>query len=294
MGEFLDILESALKSGKTPLGSIILPLIFLGYPTPELKSIFVWYGWFTPGGALLAVGERDQNGTPPLFESVMESIASSYPSIHHWRANLSPGRLEATIEAMLDYRAPLPTKTVKPNAILCQLCKNLEPSGPLLNALVWLLPKAGFSKKILTFSKRKDPDLCIKGPCRELQKCLDEYNVRVRNKGLNLGKERSSVVAVSEPSGYLAHEGECEREAIRVMRENHATEISALLSALTDSHRTVNNLREENGLLREENGQLRNGLDRFIDVVRASESLREACTKLEMERSHIPNANTRD
>jgi len=104
----------------------------------------------------------------------------------------------------------------------------------------------------------------------------------------------STSTNASELSGYLAHEGECEWEDVRVMRENHATEISALLSALADSHRTVNNLREENGLLREENGQLRNGRDRFVDIVRESKSLREACTKLEMERSHIPNANTRD
>ncbi|KAF5329313.1 hypothetical protein D9619_009396 [Psilocybe cf. subviscida] len=84
----------------------------------------------------------------------------------------------------------------------------------------------------------------------------------------------TAPTSVSESFGYPSRERERDKEEVREMKEKHATEMAALLSALSDSQRTVR-------MLREENGQLRDRFDHFTGVVRENENLRQACAELE-------------
>jgi hypothetical protein len=66
----------------------------------------------------------------------------------------------------------------------------------LLEALLWLLPKAGFSEKIVRYSKRTFQwNIYQRKPCliHRVRKCLDEYNTRVQNAKLQeLGQRISN------------------------------------------------------------------------------------------------------
>jgi hypothetical protein len=84
----------------------------------------------------------------------------------------------------------------------------------------------------------------------------------------------TAPTSVAESFGYLGRDRD--REELRELRERHGTEMGALLSALSDSQRTVR-------MLREENAQLRERLDRFGEVGRENEDLRRTCEALEGE-----------
>lgn len=195
MEEFLDILQSALKSGRALLGSIILPLIFLGYPTSGLYMIIFAHFQGTPSGTLLEGGGRGLGGASTLLIRVVECIASSAPSSRHRRANLSLGQLAVAIEAILDERAlSLANSGYAKSWSLCMVPRE---SGDFIDdALLWLLPTAGFSEKIVIFSKMKGPYPGRDAPCSKLWECLDEYTIRVQNENPNLGQASSSAVIV--------------------------------------------------------------------------------------------------
>lgn len=170
----------------TPLASIILPLIFLGYPEDEMSEIFHYHFRGTPSAALVTHKTRGDS-VVTYFNDVAKRIAISDASIRHRSANLSPERLAAAIEAILDHLVDKFIPSTCPNRKSCLLCTTPDKLVNLLNALVWLLPQAGFSEKIITFSRmisQQNSYWCKRDPCTKLQKCLDEYSIRVHNEML--------------------------------------------------------------------------------------------------------------
>jgi hypothetical protein len=100
----------------------------------------------------------------------------------------------------------------------------------------------------------------------------------------------TALTSLSESFGYFGREREREKdrdrdrdrewEDIRELKEKHSTEVAALLSALSDSQRTVRMLREENSGLRER-------LDRVVvgevSHSRENEELKRAYEGLQLE-----------
>jgi len=98
----------------------------------------------------------------------------------------------------------------------------------------------------------------------------------------------TALTSLSESCGYFGREREREKdrdrdrewEDIRELKEKHSTEVAALLSALSDSQRTVRMLREENSGLRER-------LDRVVvgevSHSRENEELKRAYEGLQLE-----------
>ncbi len=101
----------------------------------------------------------------------------------------------------------------------------------------------------------------------------------------------TALTSLSESFGYFGREKEREKdrdrdrererewEDIRELKEKHSTEVAALLSALSDSQRTVRMLREENSGLRER-------LDRVlgeVNNIRENEELKRAYEGLQLE-----------
>lgn len=85
--------------------------------------------------------------------------------------------------------------------------------------------------------------------------------------------QRSSSTGATSLSQASAKEREREREELKELREKHAVETGALLSALSDSQRTCRVLRDENGELRE----------KVADVEGENERLRRILGDLERE-----------
>ncbi|CAA7263974.1 unnamed protein product [Cyclocybe aegerita] len=95
----------------------------------------------------------------------------------------------------------------------------------------------------------------------------------------------TAPTSVSESFGYLGRdrverERERERDEFRELKEKHATEMAALLGALSDSQRTAR-------VLREENAELRERLDRFAGVVQQNNELHQACGEMQQECSDL-------
>lgn len=76
--------------------------------------------------------------------------------------------------------------------------------------------------------------------------------------------------------GERDRDREREKEEIRELRDKHQVETGALLSALSDSQRTVR-------VLREENSDLRERLERLADAEAENDELRRVCTELRRE-----------
>ncbi|KAF9526188.1 hypothetical protein CPB83DRAFT_908588 [Crepidotus variabilis] len=93
----------------------------------------------------------------------------------------------------------------------------------------------------------------------------------------------TAATSVSDAFGYFGRERDArdrdrdrDREELRDLRDKHGTEMAALLNALSDSQRTVRNLREENT-------DLRDRLEQFGRVVEENGELRRVCADLEQE-----------
>ena len=93
----------------------------------------------------------------------------------------------------------------------------------------------------------------------------------------------TAPTSVSESFGYLGRdrqerdrERERDREELRDLKEKHATEMAALLSALSDSQRTAR-------VLRDENSQLRDRLEDLSGLVQDNENLRHAYDSVDRE-----------
>ncbi|KAJ7462678.1 hypothetical protein B0H11DRAFT_2241202 [Mycena galericulata] len=78
-----------------------------------------------------------------------------------------------------------------------------------------------------------------------------------------------------------------DREEIRELKDKHAVETGALLSALSDSQRTSKVLREENSELRERLARLETEAERTIAVERENQALREFVTELREEAGQL-------
>ncbi|KAJ7225806.1 hypothetical protein GGX14DRAFT_641147 [Mycena pura] len=74
-----------------------------------------------------------------------------------------------------------------------------------------------------------------------------------------------------------------DRDEIRELKEKHAVETGALLSALSDSQRTTKVLREENSELRERLARLEAEMERMVVFQRENQPLREGGTVLREE-----------
>ncbi|KAF5318495.1 hypothetical protein D9619_011035 [Psilocybe cf. subviscida] len=85
----------------------------------------------------------------------------------------------------------------------------LRAVGHLLGALLWVLPKADFSEKLVRYSKRMFPRIMYQRDTvlvRRVRNCLDEYTTRVQNAKLEeLGQriEKGDVDALIEKSHML-------------------------------------------------------------------------------------------
>lgn len=90
----------------------------------------------------------------------------------------------------------------------------------------------------------------------------------------------TAATSLSDTFGYFGRERDRERdrdrEEIRELKDRHATEVAALLGALSDCQRTVR-------MLRDENSELRERLERFAGVLEANDELRQTCTDLRRE-----------
>lgn len=90
----------------------------------------------------------------------------------------------------------------------------------------------------------------------------------------------TAPTSLSESFGYAGRDRERDRdrdrEEVRELKERHASEMGALLGALSDAQRTVR-------MLREENTQLRDRLNDFAAIRRENDVLRQACSGLERE-----------
>lgn len=78
----------------------------------------------------------------------------------------------------------------------------LRVVGHLLTALLWLLPKAGFSETLVHYSKRMLPRVMYQHDIvlvRRVRNCLDRYTTRVQNARL---EELGGRVEKGEPSAY--------------------------------------------------------------------------------------------
>jgi len=90
----------------------------------------------------------------------------------------------------------------------------------------------------------------------------------------------TAPTSLSDAFGYFGRDRDRERdrdkEEIRELKDRHATEVAALLGALSDSQRTVR-------MLRDENSELRERLERFAGALEANDELRQTCADLQRE-----------
>ncbi|KAJ7900038.1 hypothetical protein B0H14DRAFT_3852519 [Mycena olivaceomarginata] len=96
---------------------------------------------------------------------------------------------------------------------------------------------------------------------------------------------RSASTAPTSVSG--ASWGREDREEIRELKEKHAVETGALLSALSDSQRTTKVLREENSELRERLARLESESERTETLERENQALREFLSELREEAGQL-------
>ncbi|KAJ6519536.1 hypothetical protein C8R45DRAFT_25375 [Mycena sanguinolenta] len=76
-------------------------------------------------------------------------------------------------------------------------------------------------------------------------------------------------------------------EEMRELKDKHAVETGALLSALSDSQRTTKVLREENSELRERLAQIEAESDRMVTLERENQALREFVSELREEAGQL-------
>ncbi|KAF5318477.1 hypothetical protein D9619_011014 [Psilocybe cf. subviscida] len=160
----------------------------------------------------LASIRHSANGSPKRLavaaEAILEYIVIGgvqlYRSSTHksWLQRTKPGKLIATGTPKL--ASVLHTECVKSLGLqedkslsivlrpnyhfsrdeLERQCKTLRLVFNLLGVLLWLLPKAGFSERILVYSRRTFPQYVYQfepGLARRARRCLDEYAARVQN-----------------------------------------------------------------------------------------------------------------
>ncbi|KAJ7169591.1 hypothetical protein C8R46DRAFT_202530 [Mycena filopes] len=94
---------------------------------------------------------------------------------------------------------------------------------------------------------------------------------------------RSASTAPTSVSGTSSWD----REEIRELKDKHAVETGALLSALSDSQRTSKVLREENSELRERLTRLEAESERTTTLERENQALREFVTELREEAGQL-------
>lgn len=166
-------------------------MIFLGYPTQELCIPLACY----LGSETIRVWS--------VFESALRDLSQTDPDSIRQSVNSSPERLVAATEAILGYLSD--DEVVDPQSLKDgeQQFNELIMVPRLLDALSWALPKAAISERIALYSgktflrdrhSRDDVRISL------VEKCLDEYNTRVRhakleklNKGIEDGERFASI-----------------------------------------------------------------------------------------------------
>ncbi|KAF7310659.1 DUF2012 domain-containing protein [Mycena chlorophos] len=104
---------------------------------------------------------------------------------------------------------------------------------------------------------------------------------------LTLSSRDTPRSASTAPTSVSGASWERDRDEIRELKDKHAVETGALLSALSDSQRTTKVLREENTELRQRIAQLEVDVARLMMMERENGALREFVTELREEAGQL-------
>lgn len=172
----------------TPLVPAVLPLIFVGCP-PETVSGILWF--HRPNYTIFRAKE--------IFTRALEFLGNTdvvttedLGAIHHSQINSSPERVAAAAEAILkdlinvlnhEYTSGHDRSLPQPS-FSDRTPFELPTIDSHINALLFLLPKAGISEEIILQSSLWDIYSADDVHRSLLQKCLGEYKTRVRDEKL--------------------------------------------------------------------------------------------------------------
>lgn len=217
MEDLFDIVETYISLDKTTLAPAILSLIFAGYPIKYIKEI-LRFSYSIYGNAAYHFLLREvfyEMGQMRIMDIITPAdLASIRHSVY-----ASPQSLAVAAEAIFVYLVdeaklvcPLPSlahklawvQRPKPQKHVTRESPSWRPTKlliiqglafDLLNALLWVIPKASFSEKILLYSERTFPRIIYQYEpnahlIRRVRKCLDEYATRVQNEKLTALRQR--------------------------------------------------------------------------------------------------------
>ncbi|KAF5318499.1 hypothetical protein D9619_011031 [Psilocybe cf. subviscida] len=133
-----------------------------------------------------------------LFDDVEPHRSSTYSTHSSWLHQTKPGKHIAMGASRLAsgshaqrlhswrrriLRLPGMPLTTRMKSMMQMWKEQLRMVGNLLQALLWVLPKAGFLEKIVSYSNRSFPQSIYQrniGVFRRVRKCLDAYTSRVQ------------------------------------------------------------------------------------------------------------------
>ncbi|KAF7306663.1 DUF2012 domain-containing protein [Mycena indigotica] len=104
---------------------------------------------------------------------------------------------------------------------------------------------------------------------------------------LTLSSRDTPRSASTAPTSVSGASWERDRDEIRELKDKHAIETGALLSALSDSQRTTKVLREENNELRQRLAKLETDTERITQMERENVALREFVSELREEAGQL-------
>lgn len=184
---FLNILNSPLCPESTPLAAAIITVIFIGYPAQDLCNT-------------LSLRLNDHTSwEPTALKAALAAISGAdLTSIRH-SINAPAERTAVAVEAILGYlfdEGIGARYSRSPSKRQQQIDKFITKAPNLLDALLWALPKAGMSEKIALYSERTPlHNIAQREGVRVLlvQKCLQEYNMRMQEIKLELLNQRIEI-----------------------------------------------------------------------------------------------------
>ncbi|KAF5318497.1 hypothetical protein D9619_011037 [Psilocybe cf. subviscida] len=199
--DFPNLLRYHISLKSTPVAAAIFTLVSIGHPTQtlcralesHLDSKFPWY--------------------VDMLKSALRALSTAEFALILHNIDTPPERLAVAAEAVLGYLFDArvwPHASQSVYATQQQVLEQFVVLLSLIDTLLWLLPKAGFSWKILRYSKRQ---LLGDGPLKidqnrisQVEKCLDEYTSRVQDVKLEELRKRieaGDVTALIEKAHML-------------------------------------------------------------------------------------------
>ncbi|KAF5318720.1 hypothetical protein D9619_011022 [Psilocybe cf. subviscida] len=235
--DFFDIVEPCINLDNKKLGPSILPLVFVGCPIEVVHTIILYHHY---GPLYRFMVNKTYINNFKTQVSIGDIITTADLSSIRHSIYAAPQPLAVAAEVILQYLAyevelvrpltspkhklawvqrPKPQNRIATDYLTSPwtpatfyTMKNLVLN--LLNALLWVIPKAGFSEEILLYSKRSFSQFIYQGNVRlvhRVRKRLDEYTTRVRKEKLKeLGQriENGDVNALVEKSRMLYLDGQ--------------------------------------------------------------------------------------